>query len=67
MDRILSSFKILHTEIKQNKNIKKKIEYIALKSSWPQPILEREIFPGLTYLCILVFFIIALHICEHGY
>ena len=33
MDRILSSFKILHTEIKQNKNIKKKIEYIALKSS----------------------------------
>ena len=24
MDRILSSFKILHTEIKQNKNIKKK-------------------------------------------
>ena len=33
MDRILSSFKILHTEIKQNKNIKKNPEYIALKSS----------------------------------
>ena len=38
---------------KQNKILKQnkmKKQYIALKSSWPQPILERKILSGLTYL-----------------